>query len=130
MQLLSCLFFLVLAPFALARPPLPVASLGKAHVRLPRVPTLTVFTDTIGGCPVPAITSSGDSLHPYLVDGKVYTSFTDAAEASCEAQRTICVRGAQEGSLYWSVGDCQGQNGECGLVLFLLRGEERLLTEL
>ncbi|MCJ1392099.1 hypothetical protein MMC18_004966 [Xylographa bjoerkii] len=107
---LSALLFSALT---LARPPTPVDKAGYPRLRLPREPTLSVFTGALGGIPVPAITSSGNPSFPFLVAGTPVATFAKAAQYSCDIQHDDCAKAVREGALTFGVGDCSLQNVVC-----------------
>ncbi|MCJ1431109.1 hypothetical protein MMC27_000460 [Xylographa pallens] len=104
------LFFTTLT---LARPPIPVDKAGYTHLRLPREPTLSVFTSALGGIPVPAITSSGYPSFPFLVAGTPVATFAKAAQYSCDVQHEACAAAVRAGALTFAGGDCSRQNVAC-----------------
>ncbi|MCJ1385987.1 hypothetical protein MMC17_009112 [Xylographa soralifera] len=107
------LSILLFSALTLARPPIPVDQAGYPHLRLPREPTLSVFTSALGGIPVPAITSSGNPAFPYLVADTPVTTFAKAAQYSCDIQHDACATAVREGALTFNARDCSRQNVAC-----------------
>ncbi|MCJ1281238.1 hypothetical protein MMC26_000556 [Xylographa opegraphella] len=107
------LSILLFSALALARPPIPVADAGYPHLRLPRDPTLSVFTGALGDIPVPAITSSGNPSFPFLVADTPVATFAKAAQYSCDIQHEACAAAVRAGALTFAIGDCGRQNVAC-----------------
>ncbi|MCJ1401482.1 hypothetical protein MMC11_004696 [Xylographa trunciseda] len=107
------LSILLFSTLTLARPPVPVDKSGYERLRLPREPTLSVFTSALGGIRVPAITSSGIAAFPFLVAGTPVATFAKAAQYSCDIQHEECAKAAREGALLFGLGDCSTQNVAC-----------------
>ncbi|MCJ1414117.1 hypothetical protein MMC32_000442 [Xylographa parallela] len=111
--LLQLSLLLLFSTLTLARPPIPVDKASYTHLRLPREPTLSVFTSALGGIPVPAITSSGNPSFPFLVAGTPVATFAKATQYSCDVQHEACAAAVQAGALTFAAGDCSLQNVAC-----------------
>jgi len=110
---LSLSLLLLFSTLTLARPPFPIDKAGYQRLRLPREPTLSVFTSALGGLPVPAITSSGNAAFPFLVAGTPVATFAKAAQYSCDIQHEECATAVREGALTFGFADCSTQNVAC-----------------
>jgi hypothetical protein len=64
------------------------------------------FTGNLGGAAAEPVTASGDSQHPFEVDGDTFSTLEDAMTRSCDNQHNACADVANAG------GD--GLNGDAG----------------
>ncbi|MCJ1289400.1 hypothetical protein MMC34_000932 [Xylographa carneopallida] len=107
------MLLLLLSPLTLARPPIPFDKAGYPRLRLPREPTLSVFTGALGDLPVPAITSSGNPSFPFLVAGTPVATFAKAVQHSCDMQHEACAAAVREGARTFDAEDCSRQDVAC-----------------
>ncbi|KAF2490971.1 hypothetical protein BU16DRAFT_493666, partial [Lophium mytilinum] len=79
-----------------------------------QVSNLQTFTGSLGGA-APAISNSGDSKRPFLVDGSTFTDFASAAQRTCDNQANTCSQAANDAGNKgpFSVNDCNGQKTQC-----------------
>jgi hypothetical protein len=94
---------------------LTLASARNIHIRQ-TADNLQTFTGTLGAS-ADAITFSGDTTRPFLVNGNTFVNFAAAAQRTCDIQFNACADAANSGAAF-SVNDCQTQEGMFGKPLY------------
>lgn len=69
----------------------------------------------LGGITAPAITDSGDSTRPFLVNGNTFVNKSAAVQRSCDIQFNACANAFNSGSAAgaFNLADCQNQEDDC-----------------
>lgn len=77
--------------------------------------TLVSDASALGGIAAPAITDSGDSTRPFLVNGNTFVNKSAAVQRSCDIQFNACANAFNSGSAAgaFNLADCQNQEDDC-----------------
>ena len=75
---------------------------------------LTSDASALGGIAAPAITNSGDSTRPFLVNGNTFVNEAAAVQRSCDVQFNACANAFNGGTAKgFTIADCQAQEDDC-----------------
>jgi hypothetical protein len=77
--------------------------------------TLVSDASALGGIGAPAITDSGDSTRPFLVNGNTFVNKSAAVQRSCDIQFNACANAFNGGQAAgaFNLSDCQNQEDDC-----------------